>query len=110
MPNYVNDFDFEMMTFAWNESTKVISPTKTLEYMCAHKSIISTKIKDVVRDYSDCINLIENDQDFENAIKNPKDDFIPQYDEILENTSWDKTVEKMKELMNNITAWEILIY
>lgn len=104
LPNYLHYFDFAMMPFALNDSTKFISPTKTLEYMCAHKTIISTKIKDVVRDFSNCINLIENDQDFENAIKNPKDDFIPQYDEILENTSWDKTVEKMKELMNNIKA------
>ncbi|SFH80332.1 glycosyltransferase [Halpernia frigidisoli] len=102
LPVYLKSFDFAMMPFALNDSTKFISPTKTLEYMCAHKPIISTKIKDVVRDYSDCINIIESDDDFVASIKNPKQNFESRYDEILENTSWDKTVQEMKSQITNI--------
>ena len=102
LPRYLNVFDFAMMPFALNDSTKFISPTKTLEYMCAYKPIISTRIKDVERDYSDCINLIDNATDFVNAIKNPKEDFEEMYGHILENTSWDKTAQKMNSLILKI--------
>lgn len=102
LPQYLNCFDFAMMPFALNDSTKFISPTKTLEYMCAHKPIISTRIKDVERDYSDCINLIDNASDFVNAVKNPKEGFALMYDHILEKTSWDKTAEKMNSLISKI--------
>lgn len=104
LPVYLSQFDIAMMPFALNDSTKFISPTKTLEYMCAYKPIISTKIKDVVRDYSDCVNLIETTEDFCAAIRNPKQDFEESYKEILENTSWDKTVEKMSSLITKISV------
>ncbi len=102
LPTYLNVFDFAMMPFALNDSTKFISPTKTLEYMCAGKPIISTKIKDVVRDYSDCINLIENEEDFHNAVLNPKKDFKHLYNQILEQTSWDITASKMTNIIKEI--------
>lgn len=102
LPRYLNYFDFAMMPFALNDSTKFISPTKTLEYMCAYKPIISTRIKDVERDYSDCINLIDNATDFVSAINNPKKGFKVMYDHILEKTSWDKTAQKMNSLLLKI--------
>lgn len=102
LPTYLNAFDFAMMPFALNDSTKFISPTKTLEYMCAKKSIISTKIKDVVRDYSECINLIEDENDFKQAILQPKSNFEDLYNEILERTSWDITASKMYKIIKEI--------
>src|SRR2546430_8308415 len=42
LPGYVKGFDVCMMPFALNDATKFISPTKTLEYMAAHKPIVST--------------------------------------------------------------------
>lgn len=99
LPKYLNEFDYAMMPFALNDATKFISPTKTLEYMCAYKPIISTKIKDVVRDYSHCIELIENENDFHDVINGPKKNFKKDYLKILEQTSWDKTVHKMSQLI-----------
>ncbi len=46
-----------MLPFALNESTKFISPTKTLEYMAAEKPIVSTPITDVVEPYSHCVSI-----------------------------------------------------
>ncbi|OAQ41768.1 amine oxidase [Pedobacter psychrophilus] len=102
LPVYLNEFDYAMMPFALNDATKFISPTKTLEYMCAMKPIISTKIKDVERDYSHCIQLIDDENDFFNAIHQTKADFKDAYLEILQNTSWDRTAAKMSQIINGI--------
>ena len=102
LPIYLNEFDFAMMPFALNDSTKFISPTKTLEYMCAGKPIISTKIKDVVRDYSDCINLIEDENDFYKAVNEPKSGYEQHYVQILKQTSWDNTASKMSQIIKVI--------
>lgn len=104
LPQYLHFFDIAMMPFALNDSTKFISPTKTLEYMAAMKPIISTKIKDVVRDYSDCVTLINNADDFCIALSQPMTDFQSQYEHILENTSWDRTAEKMATIINKVLA------
>lgn len=103
LPSYLKAFDIAMMPFALNDATKYISPTKTLEYMAAGKPIISTKITDVVRDYSESVNLIENAEEFCGAIQslfNQKDLAMERgYDKILANTSWDATADKMKSII-----------
>ncbi len=104
LPRYLHFFDFAMMPFALNDSTKFISPTKTLEYMAAEKPIISTKIKDVVRDYSDAVNLIVNSTDFCTAIKNPLKNYRSKYRKIIETTSWDRTADKMSTIINKVIA------
>ncbi|MFA9192628.1 glycosyltransferase [Flavobacterium sp. FZUC8N2.13] len=101
LPHYLKAFDIAMMPFALNDATKYISPTKTLEYMAAGKPIISTKIIDVVRDYSICVSLIETADDFSDAVvslldKTDRLSMEIEYNKILEKTSWDVTAEKMK--------------
>ncbi|KAF2514877.1 glycosyltransferase [Flavobacterium foetidum] len=104
LPCYLKAFDVAMMPFALNDATKFISPTKTLEYMAAKKPIISTKITDVVRDYSECLNLVDNADEFVEAIrnfinKNTDNEWKEQYEEILERTSWDRTADQMKSII-----------
>ncbi|MBV9945559.1 MAG: glycosyltransferase, partial [Myxococcales bacterium] len=53
LPDYVARWDVAMIPFARNESTRFISPTKTLEYMAAGKPVVSTSIRDVVRPYGE---------------------------------------------------------
>lgn len=104
LPNYLKGFDIAMMPFAINDATKYISPTKTLEYMAAGKPIISTKITDVVRDYSICVNLIETADEFCEAItylfeKSDQLSLQLEYYDILQNTSWDVTAAKMQSII-----------
>lgn len=104
LPAYLKSFTVAMMPFALNDATKYISPTKTLEYMAACKPIISTAIKDVVRDYKNCVQIIATPQEFADAIDQAivdiPDPFMKyEYKKILENTSWDTTVGKMKQLL-----------
>jgi glycosyltransferase involved in cell wall biosynthesis len=103
LPNYLKRFDIAMMPFAMNDATKFISPTKTLEYMAGGKSIISTPVYDVVRDYSKQIEIVENAEQFTSAINRlicqHKASHYLKYQEILDRTSWDNTVNEMYNLM-----------
>lgn len=104
LPHYLKAFDIAMMPFALNDATKYISPIKTLEYMAAGKPIISTKITDVVRDYSICVNLIETADEFCEAIlflleKRDRLSMEMEYYKILKKTSWDATADKMKSII-----------
>lgn len=104
LPAYLKAFDIAMMPFALNDATKFISPTKTLEYMAAEKPIISTRIVDVERDYAHCVDIVEDAEEFCNAIINWKlRGFNKQeeYQTILNNTSWQKTAEKMQSIIKN---------
>lgn len=104
LPAYLKGFSIAMMPFALNDATKYISPTKTLEYMAAAKPIISTAIKDVVRDYKSCVKIVATAEEFATAIdtilSEMPDVFMKyEYTEILKNTSWDATANKMKTLL-----------
>jgi len=104
LPAYLKGFNIAMMPFALNDATKYISPTKTLEYMAAGKPIISTAIKDVVRDYKSCVKIVATAEEFAQAIDeilmDSPDVFMNyEYAEILKNTSWDATAGKMKTLL-----------
>mgnify|MGYP003704411311 CR=1 FL=1 len=57
LPAYVRGFATCMMPFALNDATRFISPTKTLEYMAAHRPIVSTGVTDVVRLYGDVVRV-----------------------------------------------------
>lgn len=103
LPHYLKAIDIAMMPFALNDATRFISPTKTLEYMAAGKPIISTAIKDVQRDYSHCISIIQTAEEFSETIAqlwhvHQPDNSLP-YDTILNNTSWDATAHHMMQLL-----------
>jgi glycosyltransferase involved in cell wall biosynthesis len=107
LPNYLKEIDICMMPFAMNESTKFISPTKTLEYMVAHKPIISTPVYDVVRDYSNEVKIVEDAKEFVAAVNYflNEPEIAKQQRErlqtrVIEQTSWDNTALQMSQLIN----------
>ena len=53
LPRYLAGWEVAFMPFALNESTRFISPTKTLEYLAAGRPVVSTAIRDVVKPYGD---------------------------------------------------------
>ena len=106
LPSYLQCFSVAFMPFALNEATEFISPTKTLEFMAAHKPIVSTAIEDVQRDYSHVIPIVGNAAEAKKAILSflneteaKKLQRIAEQKEILAKTSWDKTAKAMETLI-----------
>lgn len=64
LPSYLKGFDVCLMPWALNDATRSISPTKTLEYMAAGKPIVSTAVRDVVRDHSDLVHIAGDKAEF----------------------------------------------
>ena len=94
------------MPFARNDSTRFISPTKTVEYMAAEKPIYSTPITDVAEPYGDIVYLGDTHQEFIaaceqalNASEEEREERTRKMHHVLENTSWDTTAEAMDTLI-----------
>jgi glycosyltransferase involved in cell wall biosynthesis len=103
LPRYLAYFDVAILPFALNESTRYISPTKTLEYMAAHKPIVSTPIHDVVSLYGDVVAVADSSETFitciEQALKRNPQDHRKAEDQRLAEHTWDHIAHEMKSLV-----------
>ncbi|MDP9310683.1 MAG: glycosyltransferase [Chloroflexota bacterium] len=106
LPAYLKAFDVAMMPFALNESTQFISPTKTLEYMAAHKPIVSTPIKDVIGLYGSVVRIAQTADEFvaqvEAALRESPEtraDRIQREQELLAKYGWDRIASEMETLI-----------
>ena len=103
LPHYCRAFDVNMMCFANNAATQYINPTKGLEYMATGKPIVSTPVRDVVRQWSDIVYLAKNAEEFvkaaEEALKNPVNDRVTRGLELAKQSSWEATVANMQQLI-----------
>jgi UDP-galactopyranose mutase len=57
LPYLLAGWDVALMPFATNESTRFISPTKTLEYMAGERPVVSTPVRDVVSLYGTAVEV-----------------------------------------------------
>ncbi|MDQ6627857.1 MAG: glycosyltransferase [Pseudomonadota bacterium] len=69
LPQLLAGWDVALMPFALNDSTRFISPTKTLEYMAAGKPIVSTPIRDVVVSFGDVVAIADDAPSFVTACR-----------------------------------------
>jgi glycosyltransferase involved in cell wall biosynthesis len=69
LPAVMAGLDVALMPFALNESTRAISPTKTLEYLAAGLPVVSTRVPDVVADYDDVVHLADDAAGFAAACR-----------------------------------------
>ncbi|MET1161722.1 MAG: FAD-dependent oxidoreductase, partial [Pseudoxanthomonas sp.] len=106
LPRSLAAWDLCLLPFALNESTRFISPTKTLEYMCASKPIVSTAIADVSRLYGDGVSVAHDHDQFIAACSALLEETAEQararaerQAALVETTSWDRTAEAMTELV-----------
>lgn len=106
LPGYIAGWKVALMPFALNESTRFISPTKTLEYMAAGKPVVSTAIPDVVSPYgASGLVRIADKRSFPEAVdaaaRTELGSYLAACDRVLERTSWDRTWFAMTELLTN---------
>lgn len=106
LPNYLAGWDIAIMPFAINEATEFISPTKTPEYLCGGKPVISTPIQDVVNPYGEqgLVSIADTPEEFVKAgeeILHAKDRtaWLLSVNEFLAEMSWDKTHKNMERLI-----------
>lgn len=103
LPNYCRAFDVCMMCFAINEATEYINPTKALEYLATGRPVISTPVRDVVKQYSDLMEIGGTPEELvaaaERALTSPDKDRIQRGLEKARNASWEATVAKMQALI-----------
>jgi glycosyltransferase involved in cell wall biosynthesis len=69
LPSVMGGLDVGLMPFALNEATRSISPTKTLEYLAAGLPVVSTRVPDVVADYSSVVHLADDGRQFAAACR-----------------------------------------
>lgn len=103
LPTFLKGFDVCLMPFAMNEATRNISPTKTLEYMAAHKPIVSTPVPDVVQNWSDVVRIAADPAGFADAVKQALQETTRQRQQRarreaahLACNTWDHIVQEMK--------------
>ena len=101
MPNHCASFDLCTMCFALNASTKFINPTKGLEYMATGRQVVSTRVHDVVRQWSDIVHLASGTEEF--VLRAEKALGDPRGVELAKQNGWDATVNRMRDLTRDLT-------
>ena len=109
LPHLLGGWDVCLMPFAINESTRFISPTKSLEYMAAGLPIVSTPVRDVVDLHSDVVAIAHTPKEFiaacEAALRASaaeRGQLAQKMRNKLTRTSWDATVLAMRDLVSEL--------
>ena len=112
LPHYLAGWDVALMPFAQNESTRFISPTKTLEYLAGGKPVVSTPITDVVKPYGERGFVeVARPADFvcaiERVLSRDAHPLAREVDALLARTSWQVTWKRMAVLVDDELARKI---
>lgn len=105
LPAYLSGWDVAMLPFARNRSTRYISPTKTPEYLAGGVPVVSTSIVDVVRPYGELglASIADTADEFVSAVEAllpiDRPGFRARADVYLADLSWDRTWERMREVV-----------
>ena len=101
LPAYAKSFQVCLMPFALNKATEFINPTKALEYMGTGKPIISTRVEDVVMQFSQVVVIAESHADFIAKAKRysvwPDATRIRQGFELVKRNSWESIVGQLEK-------------
>jgi UDP-galactopyranose mutase len=103
LPAFLKGFDVCIMPFARNGATRYISPTKTLEFMAAHKPIVSTPVPDVVANWSDVVRVAGDASHVARAIEACLEESpaerrqrLQREDRYVARSTWDAIVGNMQ--------------
>ena len=109
LPSILAGLDVALMPFAQNDSTRSISPTKTLEYLAAGLPVVTTPVPDVVAGYGDVVTVAEGTE-FVEACSAASEEMLPNVIlsvgaerrsrrargiELAREHSWDSIVARM---------------
>ncbi len=106
LPYLLAGWDLGLLPFALNESTRFISPTKTLEYMAGGKPVVSTAVRDVSVLYGEAVAVAQSHPAFLHAC----DELLAEtgtaraargrtMQQLVARYSWVRTADKMHLLL-----------
>lgn len=105
LPATMAGFDVALLPFAVGEATRSISPTKTLEYLAAGLPVVSTRIPDVVADWSEVVRFADTGAEFAAACRAVLDDPVDERDRrlapLLPRYEWDAISAEMDALLRS---------
>jgi glycosyltransferase involved in cell wall biosynthesis len=103
LPAVMADLDVALMPFALNDATRSISPTKTLEYLAAGLPVVSTRVPDVVADWSDVVHLADDGAGFAAACREVSEHSLAERDRLVaplqRKHEWDTIARRMLAIM-----------
>jgi UDP-galactopyranose mutase len=109
LPAYLAGWDVALMPFALNESTRFISPTKTLEYLAGGKPVVATPVTDVVSPYAEqgLVRVAQGPEAFIEAVEQTLaegglGERAARVEACLAKTSWAATWGQMAALMGQL--------
>jgi len=107
LPYLLAQWDVCLLPFALNESTRFISPTKTLEYLAGGKPAISTPIHDVVSLYGSAVRIAATATEFVQAVEATlaqsqaeRAQWREAAQALVDACTWDKTAQRIATLLN----------
>ncbi|MFL6696706.1 MAG: glycosyltransferase [Vitreoscilla sp.] len=107
LPHLMSHWDICLLPFALNESTRFISPTKTLEYLAAGKPVVSTPIRDVVSLYGSAVHIGKDADQFVAAVEDLLEEPASARAErrargqaLVEGCTWDGTAARIASLLH----------
>jgi UDP-galactopyranose mutase len=99
LPGYLKGFDAGLIPFKQNNLTKMLSPTKTLEYFSAGCAVASTPIPDMESDFAGLVHFGESADELIEAIEKALKTDRHRLREAALCHSWDNTVDSMRDLI-----------
>jgi UDP-galactopyranose mutase len=103
LPGFLKGFDVCLMPFAMSVATRSISPTKTLEYMAAHKPIVSTPVPDVAANWGDVVAIASSAEEVISAVERLLGETEPERARrwareaaIVADNTWDRIAEAIR--------------
>jgi glycosyltransferase involved in cell wall biosynthesis len=111
LPELMGAFDVALMPFPLDETTKSISPTKTLEYLAAGLPVVSTPVPDVVAGFSALVDLREGPTAFAEGCRHVLGHERHQRDlklaPTLHGLRWDTIAARMSALIQEAASGEM---
>jgi glycosyltransferase involved in cell wall biosynthesis len=108
LPEVMAGFDVALMPFALNDATRSISPTKTLEYLAAGLPVVSTRVPDVVSDWSDVVHLADDGPAFAAACRHVAGHAVSDRDKLVAplraKHEWDAIADGMMQILRDAVA------
>jgi len=109
LPHLLAGWDLCLMPFAMNDSTRFISPTKTLEYLAGGKPVVSTPIRDVVGLYGDVVRIGADAASFVAACEEVLDEDAASREywhgsaaAVVQASSWDAGARRVRAWLDEV--------